>query len=155
MIEKKRKVIIISPCVITSRFKSRNNSLHEELEEIVKLLFNSETEIIQLPCPHLLSIIASGNTGFSKKDIVKTFIEGNNNNDFTNLYGQMLAPIILEVERYRKQGIDICGLIGVKGSPSCSVNMAINNSDEDCGAFMKALVKGLNENSLTISMVDI
>lgn len=150
-----RKVILIPHCVLTPGFNSSTNISRNELDEIIKVLLDSETGIIQLPCPHLSSIIAKNNGEYSKTTVEKTFIEGNKGNNYTNLYRKILKPVVSEIEEYRKLGVYISGLIGIKGSPICSVDTAIDNRNGNYGLFMKTLVKKLNEKSIKISMANI
>lgn len=153
--ETTKKVILIPECVLTRGFKNNVNISREEQEEMLKVLFDLETGIIQLPCPHLYSIINDKKKECSNTTLVNSFIDKNKCSTVTKLYNKMLKPVLSEIEEYRQHGIQFAGLIGVKGSPSCSVGVRMNNQEGNPGQYMKALIKSLNEKSLRLNMADI
>ncbi len=153
--EQIKKVILIPRCVLSPGFKSSASISREEQEEIMKVLFDSETGIIQLPCPHLNSIIAGKETECSTTALVNSFIDKNRNGKVTKLYRKILKPVLSEIEEYRQQGIIFAGIVGVKGSPSCSLGIKMNDRKSEPGQYMKALVKSLDKKSFSINMADI
>jgi predicted secreted protein len=148
-----RKVILIPRCVLMPGFKNSSATSCDELKEMIKVLLDSETGIIQLPCPYLLAIISREKDGCIDDISVKTIAAENNN--YMVLYGEVLKPIILEIEEYRKHGAHFAGLIGVKDSPFCRVDFSNNIQTGNWGLFMKILVNKLNERSIALNMVNI
>jgi predicted secreted protein len=150
-----RKVILIPHCVLIPGINGNTNISRDELEEIIKVLLDSETGIVQLPCPHLSSIIAKNKGERSITTVENTLIKENKNNSYKKLYRKILEPVITEIEEYKKQGVEIIGVIGIKGSPICNVGVANDIQNKNFGLFMKILIERLHEKSIKIVMANI
>ncbi|MBI9061243.1 MAG: hypothetical protein JEZ14_04605 [Marinilabiliaceae bacterium] len=152
--KKMKKVILIPRCVFTPGFKSALQKSPEELEEITKVLIDSATRIIQLPCPHLESLTVADRTEctvISPKDFSNKY----NGEYYLILYRKILKPVISTINHYQERGIQLTSIIGVKGSPSCSVSNIADNKNLNHGQFMRTLIKKLKEKSTEINMADI
>ncbi|TAJ12129.1 hypothetical protein DMA11_14275 [Marinilabiliaceae bacterium JC017] len=151
-----KKVILIPCCVLSAGMRSNTQASLDELGEIIKVLHAFKTGVISLPCPYFSLVRATNDEPvcFASK-ITNTFIEGSIPEDNSGLYWKILDPVISQIESYKKQGVQVVGLIGVKDSPSCSVNR-INDNQERCyGQFIKTLVQRLKESSMSLNMADI
>ncbi len=153
-----KKVILIPHCVLTKGFNNNTTTHRNEIEEIIKVLLDAQTGIIQLPCPHLfLKISESDSKIYSATKENNSVDEKHKEGDHTKLYEKILSPIISEIKEYKKQGIQVVGLIGIKDSPDCSVNTSNCNeqNSQRSGAFIEILLQKLNFFFITINMADI
>lgn len=112
---KNKKVILVSHCVLTSCFNN-NGFYRDEIDEIMKILLDTQTGIIQLPCPHLFLKISENNSKIDLEIKDKNSVDENQKKeDHAKLYEKILSPIISEIKEYKKQGIQVVGLVGIKG----------------------------------------
>lgn len=151
-----RKIILIPHCVLVHGFS--NDTYRDEIKEIMSVLLDTKTGIMQLPCPYLSSITdRNGGDACTITETENSFIEYNKKNSDTKLYEKILCPVLSKIKEYKEQGIQVNGLIGVKGSPTCSTNTnSYNKKDTKTqGQFIKALLQELKEHSIAISMADI
>lgn len=148
--ENQRKIILVAHCLLTKGFTKLFSS---EISEVVKVLSDNETGIIQMPCPHLCSLI---NKDTEKQSHCSDFLEESTKNP-VNLYANIINPLLAQVEKYKEQKIEIAGIIGVKNSPICGVtNQNTGNSAQrNCGSFISFLDKELKSQKMKISMADI
>jgi predicted secreted protein len=147
-----KKTLLVPQCVLTRGLDRNKTGSYSELEEMLKVIKDSNAGIVQLPCPHLISIMKQEVETHNQAINKNIFIKNNLTSTYTRLYHEMLIPVFQEIENCRKHGIQIAGLIGVKGSPCCS---ARNSKDGSVGEFMKVLVKELENRSINIEVVNI
>ena len=153
-----KKIILIAHCLLAKGFV---NSFSNEMSEITRILLDSETGIIQMPCPHLFSLVngdtqknASGNV---KNSCYAGFFEEMKNGNPEDLYSGIIDSLVMQITEYKHHNISISGIIGVKNSPICGVNNQIvkNKLPKKHGIFMDLLNKRLKDKKITINMTDI
>ena len=147
-----KKAILIPRCILTRGLDWKSNASNNDLEEILRVIADSKAGIIQLPCPHQVSMIENDTESDNRSVQAGKFAESNRNNTFATMYGKMLTPVIKEIEECEKQGLHITGLVGVKNSPSCSIKSSKNATD---GKFMEVLLKKLKERRIQVEMANI
>lgn len=153
----KKKIILVAHCLLTKGF---TNSFSGEMSEVIKVLLDTETGIVQMPCPHLCSLM-NKDTHINSKDNVKQyhcagFLEESTKNPIT-LYANIIHPLLAQVEEYKEQNFEIAGIIGIKNSPVCGINhQNINRSTLNYyGSFINFLNKKLKIQKMKIRMADI
>lgn len=119
------KVVLISHCLLNklSKVKSNDPALTLEFENKKKLLnklINDDIQIIQLPCPEFLLY------GHKRWGHVK---EQFNNPFFKNKCEEILKPIILQLQEYQNNNIEIIGVIGIDNSPSCGIHYTCSSQN--------------------------
>lgn len=147
-----KKAILVPRCVLTRGLDCKSDGSYHELEEVMKVIIDSKSGIIQLPCPHLESMIETEEDSYTHSIHANTFAESNLNNSYAQLYGRMISPVIKAIERCEKQGIRVIGLLGVKGSPCCSTKTSKDGTD---GQFMKLLLRKMEERLIHIETANI
>jgi hypothetical protein len=81
---------------------------------LLEILESSEAGLVQLPCPemeHLGPHRPLGTDTVEQYDTPK----------YRVLCGKLSDKIISEIQAYRRAGYRVLGILGVEGSPSCSV----------------------------------
>jgi len=130
MLKDKRsgKIAIVAHCILNQN--SRAQGLAERssvITEIAEFLTRNEIGIIQMPCPELAY------AGVSRQPQTKDQYD---NVTFRRQCRKIAEEIANQIQEYEKSGIKLKLVIGVDGSPSCSVN-------ESCGIFMEGLRSSL------------
>lgn len=124
------------------------------MDEILKVLLDSGTGIIQMPCPHLTLLwhkCKKNNSSENYHHLINSMKEY----DLSTLYSGFLSPVFNMVEEYKKQEFEIVGLIGVKGSPTCEMKSIDKATSNNQGLFMEILKRKLKEITINTSMVNI
>jgi len=129
---KSGKIALIAHCILNQN--SRAAGLAEKssiLNEIVEFLAYNGIGIIQLPCPEVAY------AGISRQPKPR---EQYNNAEFRRLCKKIAKDFAIQATQYEANGIKLKLVLGVDGSPSCSVDNA--------GIFMEILRSALNKNGI-------
>lgn len=111
--QRNKKILLISHCLFNVNSKVGKLANYEGcLEDLIVPLIQRGYGFIQLPCPELLyglrrwgQVKDQYDTPYYRKHIQK-----------------LLEPILDQLIDYKNNDYEICGCIGVDGSPSCGVN---------------------------------
>ncbi len=109
---KNKKIVCISHCIINQ------NSVVDGLERavgafpIANLLLEKGVGVIQLPCPELLF------NGIRRQPMRH---EQYNNEDYRMHCKHLLKPYIEQIRQYLYNEYTLLGIIGIQGSPTCSI----------------------------------
>ncbi len=147
----KQNLILLPHCILTSFLNENLQRSNKELLEIMDILIDSETGILQLPCPHLISTIALKNQTLNNAD-TSTENMTSVSDSLPKLYQAILEPIVSQIEEYQRHGTRITGVIGVKGSPKCSLKLSLNKESIQ---FIKMLVTMLKEKGIIVPIADL
>jgi predicted secreted protein len=137
--ERSGKIALIAHCILNQN--SRAAGLAERpsmITEILKFLANNEIGIIQLPCPELAY------AGALRAPQIKSQY---NNTTFRRQCKRIAQEIADQIRQYEEHEIRLKLVIGVDGSPSCSVH--------NSGIFMEKLRLALNKRGITAPFYDI
>jgi len=133
--ERSGKIALIAHCILNQN--SRVLGLAERssaIAEILELLVQNEIGIIQMPCPEL------DYAGISRQSQTKNQY---NNVMFRTHCRKIAEELANQIQEYKKCEIKLKLIIGVKGSPSCSVN-------EISGIFMEELHSALHKRAISV-----
>ncbi len=132
-----RKIILVPYCFMTKGFtpEARNST-----EEVLKVLFDFKTGIVQMPCPHLVSLMNEDDKKKAEHIIKK---------NPRNLYAGIINPLLIQIEKYKQMDFEITGLIGIKGSPVCGI---YNPTVKEYGSFIILLNKELRNRGIYLRM---
>jgi len=103
------------------------------INEIVEFLICREIGIIQMPCPELAY------AGVARQPQTR---EQNDNARFRGCCRKIAEEIANQMQEYAKGGVKLKIVLGVDGSPSCSVN-------KNSGIFMEELRLKLDERGIS------
>lgn len=98
----------------------------EITKELVKVLLEKDVGIIQMTCPEF-TLLGEARWG--------QCVDQYNNPYFRRHCREISEPIADQVEEYLANQYQVCGVIGIDGSPSCGVNLTCRG---DWGGEMSA-----------------
>ncbi len=131
------KVILVAHCLLNQNsvvlgLAKRKGVVKELLDEVSQ----SDVGIVQLPCPELLHF------GIRRFWQVKEQMDCEGFRDTCKRLASEVTRVVRELER---GGVEVLGVVGVRGSPSCGVTEV--NSGEwggpPTGAVKKRRVRGM------------
>ncbi len=147
----RKKIIIVAHCLLTKGFSFQ---YREDMNEVLKVLLDSETGIVQMPCPQLIPLAGESQYDKNYSDDYNLFTS-HSQSDLIRSYSNSLSPFIMQIEAYQKQDFEIIGLVGIKGSPNCEVERMGNIASINRGIFMKILRQELKKHAIHTNMVNI
>lgn len=162
-----KKIIILSHCILNQNCVVKPYAKNQE--EFFKFIGNfllNNYGFIQLPCPEFIIL------GLKRWGHVKDQLEYPN---FKLECKKLLYSIVDQIDIYLKNGYEIKGIYGIKGSPSCGVNKTCRGNWEgeascykdlediinrvhlvsEKGIFMEILEELLKEKNIKLSFYDI
>lgn len=108
-----KRLLLISHCLLNANSKVEGIEPYEgAFKPLILPLIEAGFGLIQLPCPELR------HSGMGRWGQVKSQY---NTPFFRNHCKALLEPFVLEVLEYQRCGYEVCGCIGVDGSPTCGV----------------------------------
>ena len=160
--KRSKKIIFLSHCILnqnsisdgTADFPGTNG-------EVLKLLIQSDTGIVQLPCPELLCLgLDRGNPRGSEFPVLIENTKIRKSLESTELKSKikiLVAQLIQQIEEYIINDFNVLGIIGIDRSPSCGVNTtSMNNKEVDGeGVFIKTLREELEKKNIHIKIIGI
>lgn len=118
--QRSKKTLLISHCLFNVNAKVYKLANYSgALNELLIPLMEKGYGFIQLPCPEMLAY------GIKRWGQVK---EQYNTPYYKNHVRKLLKPILEQLLDYHQNGYELCGCIGVDGSPNCGVNKTCSAS---------------------------
>lgn len=164
-----KRILVVTHCILNraSKVKSYNieeiNEENELRKELLKVVFEKDIELLQLPCPEF-TMYGAKRWGHVKDQFDNPF--------FRNHCKNILNPVIDQLIEYytNKEKFEIVGIVAIDGSPSCVYNFTCKGNyggelggcttlnekiesiilENESGVFMEELKKLLNDNSINI-----
>jgi len=161
-IRRSRKIVIIPHCILNLNAKVRGLANFPEIaKELVVFLLDQNVGIIQMPCPEF-TLLGEARWG--------QCVQQYNTPYFRRHCREIAQQIVDQVEEYLANDYQVCGIIGIDGSPSCGVgltcegewggelstNLNLQNQlatlrmVEDSGVLVKELQKALAERNIQL-----
>ncbi|MEM3577398.1 MAG: hypothetical protein QXX51_02965 [Candidatus Bathyarchaeia archaeon] len=107
------KLVLVAHCILNQN--SRVFGLAERagvIREVVEVFVRNGVGVVQMPCPELAY------AGLARAPKTR---EDYNNLEFRSLCRKIAEELVRQVSEYEKHGIKLKAVVGVDGSPSCSV----------------------------------
>ena len=116
-----KRILVVMHCILNraSKVKSYNieeiNEENELRKELLKVVFEKDIELLQLPCPEF-TMYGAKRWGHVKDQFDNPF--------FRNHCKNILNPVIDQLIEYytNKEKFEIVGIVAIDGSPSCGYN---------------------------------
>ncbi|HLR20633.1 MAG TPA: hypothetical protein VK087_01375 [Tissierellaceae bacterium] len=138
--DRSKRVIFISHCILNQNTVvpplARAKGAYRE---IIERLMENGIGIHQMPCPEYEYL------GLSRKPMSKLEYDTDN---YRNLCKKIANDILKTIKEYLNNGYNIIGLVGIKGSPTCSIR-------EEQGIFMEEVFSLLNSEGILLDRIDI
>lgn len=134
-----KKIALIAHCILNQN--SRAYGLAEKtsiIAEIVNFLAKNDISIIQMPCPEIAY------AGVLRQTKTK---EQYDNAFFRKCCKKIAKELAVHVWQYERHGVKLKLVIGIKGSPTCSV--------DDSGIFIEELCSELNKKGISAPFCNI
>lgn len=134
-----KKIILVSHCVLNQNSvvlplaRSKGGLL------ITKYLLDQGIGIIQLPCPEFKFL------GLQRKPLDKNSYDSL---EYRALCRNLFAPILEDITKYIAEEYSLMGLLGIKGSPTCSITGKI-------GIFMEEIFFMLKVQDIKVNYFEI
>ncbi len=140
-----RRVIYLSHCLLNQNVRYLGGAGRAGgVAEIVAGYLDDGIGICQLPCPEQHAwggvlkrrmLVAYGSAGTWRAPAVRVLLR-----PFiwytSRRYGRLARTVTRDIMDYRRCGVDVAGLVGIGGSPSCGVRTTL-----DLGAAVTALTR--------------
>lgn len=128
------KLLIVSHCILNtlSKVKMDERRLENEYvlkKEVMNKVLKNNIQLLQLPCPEFL-LYGKKRWGHVKEQFDNVF--------FKEQAKLLLKPVIEQIQEYHNNGIEIIGVVGLDGSPSCGINYT-------CSADWQGSIKDLDK----------
>jgi len=132
--KRSRKIALVAHCLLNQNSRAIGLAKKSSvISEIVEFLIRREIGIIQMPCPELAY------AGVARQPQTK---EQYDNAKFRRCCRKIAEEIANQMQEYAKGGVKLKIVLGVDGSPSCSVN-------KNSGIFMEELRLKLDERGIS------
>jgi len=143
------KVIFVAHCVLNQNARMVDVADFPAMfDQLCDYLQKSEVGIIQMPCPETYCL------GLGRFD-VRVGLEHPSGMERLQ---RIIDDLIFTIQEYQFQGMEVVGIIGKEGSPSCGVNQTWYNDTghgEGQGVFIRELKKKLKNNKLDVPVVGV
>jgi predicted secreted protein len=130
-----RRVVFLSHCLLNENVRYLGGAGRAGgVSEVVDRYLASGVGICQLPCPEQRAwggvlkrrmLIAYGSGGTPRAPLARLLLR-----PFTwytqRVYARLAKMVARDVLDYRRSGMDVVGLVGIGGSPSCGVRTTLN-----------------------------
>lgn len=116
-----KKILFLSHCILNkaSKVDQDESDLYEEYQirgELMKLIFERDIQVIQLPCPEFL-MYGTDRWGHVKNQFDNPF--------YRKTCRDLFRPFLLQIQGYlqHSEKFQVLGVVSVEGSPSCGWNL--------------------------------
>lgn len=148
-----KRVVFVVYCLLNQNSISYGTAVYPSaFKDIMKIFFDEDTGIVQLPCPELSCLgIDRENVYGADSPVVQENTRIRKEMQKTDTYKKLLALVdyvMQQILEYKKYGFEIVGTIGGYRCPNCGLE-----TTSDCdrkidgkGLFMKEISRRLEKN---------
>ena len=130
-----RRVVLLSHCLLDQNVRYLGGASRPGgVQEVVDGYLAAGVGIYQLPCPEQRAwggvlkrrmLVAYGAGGTLRAPVARLLLGGFVR--YTRLvYDRLARAVVRDVLDYRRSGVDVVGVVGVGGSPSCGVRTTLD-----------------------------
>lgn len=141
-----RKVVLVPHCVLNQNARSAGAAERPAaVVELVTGLLERDIGILQMPCPEICAF------GLDRGPIrIETEMRTPENREISR---RLALELIKQIRTYRDCGVQVTGVLGKNGSPTCGVEETWNNGVcPGTGAFIEELKAELKQQSIDIQI---
>jgi predicted secreted protein len=132
------------------------------MREVAHHLLESGVGIIQLPCPELGHLgldrqRSSDNNEVTMEAEDDRVAQRMNRPEALAYCGSLADQIVQIVKEYRENEFEVCGVLGINGSPTCGVETNWSNGRETVGpgVFIKSIQARLQRDGRPLAMLGV
>jgi predicted secreted protein len=129
------RVVFLSHCLLNENVRYLGGAGRPGgVSEVVSGYLAGGVGIVQMPCPEQRAwggvlkrrmLLAYGSGGTARAPLARLLLR-----PFTwytrRVYARLARAVAREITDYRRSGIDVAGLVGIGGSPSCGVHTTLD-----------------------------
>lgn len=131
--QRSKKILLVSHCILNQNTVIENEARAEgAILSATEWATKEGFGILQLPCPEFTFL------GLNRPSMT---YEQYNTPEYRKHCRKILDPVLNQAIEYLKNGFEIAGLLGIKGSPSC---------DPSRGIFIEELITLFAENEINL-----
>jgi len=144
-----KKVVFVANCILNQNMRARGvkKSGSGAVKEVVDEFLKSGIGIVQIPCPEFgyegLHRFACGKKRYDVPD-------------YRKICGEIAGHVLEEMEAYRTSGVQVLGVLGLNGSPSCAVDFCSLGGGKwgnEPGIFIEELKRKLGSRGMKQPLV--
>ncbi len=154
------KVLVVAHCLLNQNSRVHGSARQTSLVmEVVELAYSKGVGLLQMPCPELLY------AGYRRFWSVKEQCDNPSYRRFCRRLSRQVADY---VEEYLKNYVEVLGVVGVAGSPSCGALTTASSSEwmgdprkappstrvQGRGVFINELVKELEARGVRLELIE-
>ncbi len=152
-----KRVLLVAHCVLNQNAKIDRCAYYPGvITEAVEVLIASGVGLIQMPCPELLclgldrQVERGATTTIESEDMRVARLMAKEENQ--TVCRALAQSLVFQVEQYQQNGVEVVGLLGINGSPTCGVEMTwANDRDEPGpGIFIQLLDEACREKEIVL-----
>ncbi|MFV0424179.1 MAG: hypothetical protein ACK5K7_01200 [Bacilli bacterium] len=147
-----KEIVLIPHCFLNQNCVVKNEARNQDI--FMKILFKiQDTSFIQMECPEY-NVFGLNREGVGKNELDSDLKYV----DWCEVYCDKL---INEIKNYLENGCKIKNIIGIKGSPSCGIEVTCYKNqggfytDKGIGKFNEILMKRLKKENLEIEFIEL
>ncbi len=131
--QRSKRILLVSHCILNQNTVIENEARAEgAILSATEWAMKEGFGVLQLPCPEFTFL------GLNRPPMT---YEQYNTPEYRKHCRGILEPVLNQAKEYLKNGYEIPGLLGIKGSPSC---------DPSRGIFMEELIALFAENEINL-----
>jgi predicted secreted protein len=145
------KIAFVAHCLLNQNAKVAGTAGWPAMvNPVVDVLSQANVGIVQLPCPEIEHLGVSRPTGEDTK-------EQYDRPEYRACCLRLAQQIVRKAQQYISAGYRVVCILGVEGSPSCSVSMVPtrNGLADGSGVFFEILLAEFRKGSLEVPVVGI
>jgi len=143
-----KKIVLVAQCILNQNAKIDGCAHYPgAIEGVAEVLIRSGCGIVQLPCPEVMRL---GLDRGVDKHAART-IESEDTRVWKRMSQgearmtcrEIAEETVYQVQEYVNNGFEVCGMIGINGSPTCGVEVCWEDGQEvpGFGIFIQELDK--------------
>jgi len=144
-----RKVVLVPHCVLNQNARAAGAAERPSaVTELVTALLDREVGILQMPCPEIFAFGLDRGRICIEKELRTPHGR--------SIIRALAQDLVQQIRAYRDYGIQVLGILGKNGSPSCGVEETwVGHVCPGSGAFMEELASELKDKGIELEMTGI
>ena len=137
--KRSKKLVFVAHCVINQNSVVPPLARAAGAFDFMSLLLSNQVGIEQLPCPEFKYLgISRSSMNLSEYDTPS----------YRKLCKELAASVVDDIIEYRKNEYEICGIICINQSPTCSIT-------NPTGIFMQELLSILSQSNINLNYIEV
>lgn len=143
-----KKVVFLAHCAINQNARHENCAdFPAHMDELLDWLQANGIGIVQLPCPEFMALGLGRDRDEPPQETIRAALELP---EGQRRLERLTEPVIFMLQEYRWQGLQVLGILGKNGSPSCGVETTSKGGSfgPGAGVFVEALKAALEKHGI-------